>query len=717
MSGKQLSVTVSMIDQMTAPSRGIVASLLGIGTSASKTSKAASKDVDSLASRVGNLGKVVRNLLIGFSLFTAARGITGEFNDASKSLDRINDAAQRTPLSTEMLSELSYVAKLSGQEFDSLTESVSTMAKNVSQFVNTGSGKAADAFRRLGVPLRDSRGQVRDLNKLLPELADAIANLDDGTEQIELSKRIFGDDRVLVWMKEGGQRLRLMGEEARRLGLIYTPEMTRSAALYRDSVDRVGMAWEGLWAKAVGKYGPDLARLGNQLASLIAAMPDIIGTTANNVSQAFAGDAAAKAKFTALFDSLKEVARAGVASVAVIVFTGVDILVDRIFNRFWDKFGNQMSFVPLKVNILYSRAYQNLLRGIDETFSDYLPDWWINQTKKVTQERLDALDDMEVGIERKIRESNKRITPTQFRDGFNETTAMAEAMKAAGGWMSEAGNGFWDAADGVTGFRLAIEKTDISKIIELQEGITRKKKDASRDSSWKQLSQGFDTALDQMQERSENFRGFAENITTSTFESFSSGAASVSLDLINSIDNVENALRDFFGGLFRQVAQAILQFQILRLVMGIAGAIAGGDVATKGVGEAGNYAYGPNPLPLPDPSVPAFASGGTIGSRFGRTGYGDRVLIRADPQEGIVNTLGMARNPGALDYINRGGRVQPAGSGGVVINAPLTVNVNGGGTPSPEALRAIQRAQVAGLEQAFATNPALRQRFSAMLRA
>ena len=61
-----------------------------------------------------------------------------------------------------------------------------------------GSGTAYDAFKKLGVSVLDSGGQMKDAETIFLETIDALGEVKNATEQDQLAMDIFGKVQLLL---------------------------------------------------------------------------------------------------------------------------------------------------------------------------------------------------------------------------------------------------------------------------------------------------------------------------------------------------------------------------------------------------------------------------------------------------------------------------------------------------------------------------------------
>lgn len=149
---------------------------------------------------------------IGKAAFGAAAGIGAVAvagTELKKSVDETVDLAKATRqlqratgLSAEEASRLAAVLKVRGVGTDKLGRSFVTLARQI-EAAKTGSGAAADNFRKLGVSQRDiQRGNV---SRILAASADGFKRMGDSTGKAAIAQQLFGrNSRDLIPLLEGG---------------------------------------------------------------------------------------------------------------------------------------------------------------------------------------------------------------------------------------------------------------------------------------------------------------------------------------------------------------------------------------------------------------------------------------------------------------------------------------------------------------------------------
>lgn len=170
---------------------------------------------------------------------TAVTGVLGKLAiDAGKTADDLNTMAKTTGLSTKELQEFAYASDLIDVSVETLSGALKkTTASMVS--AQSGTGKQAEAFKKLGVSITDAQGQLRDNNDVFQDAIKALGQVGNETERDAIAMSLFGKSATeLNPLIEGGiDQLAEMSKQANELGLILSQEALDGANAFNDQID------------------------------------------------------------------------------------------------------------------------------------------------------------------------------------------------------------------------------------------------------------------------------------------------------------------------------------------------------------------------------------------------------------------------------------------------------------------------------------------------
>lgn len=150
--------------------------------------------------------------------------------------DALDEAAARTGISVEALSELAFAAELSGADLETLEAGVRHLQKSLVGAAD-GTGGAADALASLGL-------RADQLRSLAPEdqfslIAERLSRVLDPAKRTALALALLGRQgaRLLPLMQRGAAGIDDLRAQARALGLTVSTQAARDAAELNDALD------------------------------------------------------------------------------------------------------------------------------------------------------------------------------------------------------------------------------------------------------------------------------------------------------------------------------------------------------------------------------------------------------------------------------------------------------------------------------------------------
>lgn len=217
--------------------------------------KKAQGSLGGMASFAGKAGGI-----IGVALAGVATGFAVAAKAAIDHADEISKAAQKIGFSVEALSRLEYAAELSDVSLDQLTGGLKKLAVGMNETAETGKGKAAGAFRALGVAVVDANGKLRDGDQVMIDLAGKFGPMEDGARKTALAVALFGKSGadMIPLLNSGADGLREMAAESDALGLTLDEKTAKGAEAFNDNLTRLGAAGRGVTTQLTAAMLPGL---------------------------------------------------------------------------------------------------------------------------------------------------------------------------------------------------------------------------------------------------------------------------------------------------------------------------------------------------------------------------------------------------------------------------------------------------------------------------
>lgn len=206
---------------------------------------------------------------IGIAVSAAAAGLVALVKNSIDAADELNKLSQKVGIAADDLSKLQYAAKLADVDTASLQTSLVKLSKSAVDAAD-GTGDSADAFRALGVDVKDANGNIKSTNDLLLDTAEAFSQFEDGPEKAAAAVAIFGKAGAdLIPLLNGGRKaIEEAGDELERFGGVVTPEAARQAEAFNDNLTRMQSIAKGVGVDLSASLLPALVDVTNALVEL-----------------------------------------------------------------------------------------------------------------------------------------------------------------------------------------------------------------------------------------------------------------------------------------------------------------------------------------------------------------------------------------------------------------------------------------------------------------
>lgn len=213
-----------------------------------------SKQIVSPIKQMQTLGKAFDGLARSAKL--AGGIIAGSIALTARSVmqqaDQLVHLNQIYGISIDKLQKLGFAAELNGSNMNELGVAFRQLSRSAEE-ASTGSKEYADVFKKLGVSVKDSSGQLKNTEALFDEVATALGKITNPAEQTSLAMQLLGraGQNLIPLMKQGAQGFDALGKVADELGITMKTETVEALEAFGDQMNvakKIGQAFvsEGL---------------------------------------------------------------------------------------------------------------------------------------------------------------------------------------------------------------------------------------------------------------------------------------------------------------------------------------------------------------------------------------------------------------------------------------------------------------------------------------
>ena len=180
------------------------------------------------------------------ALIAFAGTITAVVFSVSKLGDSIDKGSQKMNMSAKQYQKWAYAMELSGSSIEELREGYNQMSGQISQAVN-GTKESQKAFQRLGVNLKDTKGNLRSTGDIFEDVVVSLQNMDNATERTALAYKLFGESvsKLNPLLNNNANFLREVVRTQNALGSQMSDNLVAESAKFQDAIATLGQAWQG----------------------------------------------------------------------------------------------------------------------------------------------------------------------------------------------------------------------------------------------------------------------------------------------------------------------------------------------------------------------------------------------------------------------------------------------------------------------------------------
>lgn len=215
------------------------------------------KSYESAGGRISNAFKTIAMpRLAGLAGTAAGIGVAGSVaavRQTVRGIAEIGDAAKRAGMQAEAFQEWGYVADQNRISVDSLVDGFKELNLRADEFIVTGGGSAAEAFKRLGFIASELKDQLQDPSALMLELVKRMEGLDKAA-QIRVADELFGGtggEQFVQLINKGAEGIAAQIARARDLGIVLSSDVINRAAELDSKFREVETRLQSMWRTGV----------------------------------------------------------------------------------------------------------------------------------------------------------------------------------------------------------------------------------------------------------------------------------------------------------------------------------------------------------------------------------------------------------------------------------------------------------------------------------
>lgn len=269
-----LQAVVELIDKMSGPLgqiNGVInqfsSNVANATTQQANLQKSADNAVGSqnkLAESVKSVGKALAGLAIVNTIF---QGFTASITSA----DKLDDLSEKLGISAAKLNDLKYIANLSGNSLEGLSQAYVKLTQSIGKTQNLTSEQSS-AFNALGISAKDANGKLKSTDEIFGLVAEKFSTFADTPEKTAIGVALFGEQfqQLLPLLNRGKDGIEDMRLEMEQLGALKPEQFDAfagSSAELFDNFDKLATIVNNLYTRIASELVPILRDLVTELVN------------------------------------------------------------------------------------------------------------------------------------------------------------------------------------------------------------------------------------------------------------------------------------------------------------------------------------------------------------------------------------------------------------------------------------------------------------------
>lgn len=224
--------------------------------------RAAAEQVKQIGNSLTNAGEKLRGLSVAGATVVASLGALAV--KSGKTADDINTLSKVTGINTDKLQQYALAADLVDVSVDAIAKSQKKLVKTMDSAAG-GSEKQQEAFKKLGVSVTDSKGNLRDSEEVFQDVITALGGIENETDRAATAQTIFGKSasELNPLIEDQGETYKRVSDTLSKYGLDFVDQETLDKANeFNDQIDTIKViamaAMQSIGAELAGYLVPAL---------------------------------------------------------------------------------------------------------------------------------------------------------------------------------------------------------------------------------------------------------------------------------------------------------------------------------------------------------------------------------------------------------------------------------------------------------------------------
>lgn len=197
----------------------------------------------------------VTGKIAGLTAVLAAIGSAAQVKGLIDSADNMNKLSQKTGIAVSELSSLSNTADLAGVSNEQLGSALIKLNKSIAEAAS-GTKEQSQAFKNLGINVKDANGNIRPTADILGDVAGAFEGAADGATKTQYAMALFGKAGadLIPFLNTGKQGIK-------EFGASFGDEFAQNAEKFNDNITKLNQQFKAVLVDGINPMLEGMSKL------------------------------------------------------------------------------------------------------------------------------------------------------------------------------------------------------------------------------------------------------------------------------------------------------------------------------------------------------------------------------------------------------------------------------------------------------------------------
>lgn len=227
------------------------------------------RTLDTMKGKMDSFGASMKTAVAGYFAAIGIDTLTRLVKSGLEYASSLGEQAQQLGVTTKALQEYRFAATQAGIEQGEMDQALSQLTRRMGDAAEGAKGPKK-AFERLGVSIRDAKGNLIDAGDAIPLIAEGLEKIESPAERAAILVDLFGKagQKLEPLLKGGSKSVNELRDAAQRLGVVLSEDQIKKADDAADTLGRLKKVLEAKIAGVVADNASSIVEMANALTKL-----------------------------------------------------------------------------------------------------------------------------------------------------------------------------------------------------------------------------------------------------------------------------------------------------------------------------------------------------------------------------------------------------------------------------------------------------------------